>query len=296
MDDSNLNFMTEIFNPLRHSVCLSSPVWTAETAWLEHVPFAMFAVSALRPQILVELGTWRGVSYCAFCQAVKETGQMTRCYAVDTWRGDEHAGNLGDEALFALRSHHEPLYADFSRLIQSNFDDALPYFADDSIDLLHIDGFHTYDAVKKDFETWLPKMSARGVVLFHDLNVRERDFGVWKLWDEVSTNRPHFAFLHGHGLGVLATGAEIPADLQFLFDADERETALIRQCFHALGARLEAVQQIQIRDKIILEHKEYIKNLRTYEQIVNDSAVLRGFRVLKDEGITGFVKKSLKKT
>ena len=82
------------FNPLEHPVCLEFPVWLEETAWAGHIPFAMFLVSALRPRTFVELGAYRGVSYCAFCQAVKSLKIETKCYAIDTWQGDEHAGQL----------------------------------------------------------------------------------------------------------------------------------------------------------------------------------------------------------
>ncbi|MBA2605840.1 MAG: class I SAM-dependent methyltransferase, partial [Acidobacteria bacterium] len=158
----------KIFNPLEHPVCLEFPLWLEETAWAGHIPFAMFITSAFRPRVFVELGTFRGASYCAFCQAVKSVKTKTKCFAVDTWQGDAHAGQIEREVLVKLKAYHDPLYGDFSRLVESTFDDALDDFADGSIDLLHIDGFHTYEAVRHDFETWQPKMSKRGIVLFHD--------------------------------------------------------------------------------------------------------------------------------
>jgi len=169
------------FSPLSHPVCLTEPERLASTAWAAHIPFAMLLVDLLRPRTLVELGTFTGVSYCAFCQAVRELNLDTRCYAIDTWRGDEQSGFYGDEILTDLKRHHDPLYGSFSTLLQSSFDDARDNFENGSIDLLHIDGYHTYDVVKHDFESWLPKMSDRGVILLHDTNVREKDFGVWRL-------------------------------------------------------------------------------------------------------------------
>src|SRR5579875_2066280 len=62
--------------------------YTRWSAWHEHIPFAMYAVGAFRPRVLVELGAHAGDSYCAFCQAVMEEGLETRCYAIDTWEGD----------------------------------------------------------------------------------------------------------------------------------------------------------------------------------------------------------------
>ncbi len=128
-----------LFNPLDHPICFSYPLRVASTPsarfWMEHIPFGMFLVDVLRPRVLVELGTFSGVSFCAFCQAVKELGSGTRCYAVDTWQGDPHNGYYGPEVLSELKSHHDPLYGGFSRLIQSTFDEAVSNFEDGSIDL-----------------------------------------------------------------------------------------------------------------------------------------------------------------
>ncbi len=148
-------------NLLDHPISYAYPLRLGPSGWSGHVPFAMCLIDLLRPDMLVELGTHHGVSYCSFCQAVKELKIETRCYAIDTWQGDAQSGFYGPEVLADLRVHHDPLYGGFSRVIQTSFDEALSHFENGTIDLLHIDGSHTYEAVKHDFETWLPKILAR---------------------------------------------------------------------------------------------------------------------------------------
>lgn len=235
--------MSKLLNPLDYPNIFSAPNRLTLSTWYEHIPFAMFLVAAQRPAVFVELGALFGDSYCAFCQAVAELKLPAKCYAVDTWRGDDHSGNYGkdngEHILAELRAYHDPLYGGFSTLVQSTFDEAQPHFEDGSIDLLHIDGYHTYEAVKHDFETWLPKLSRRAVVLFHDINVRERDFGAFRFWAEITPKYPHFEFAHGYGLGVLGVGPEQPEELQTLFQSDEIAAARLRQFFFRLGHEIE---------------------------------------------------------
>ena len=219
---------------------LMRPDRLVESAWIGHIPFAFWIVAVHQPRVLVELGTHTGNSYNAFCQAVATLGLSSACYAVDTWQGDPQAGYYGEDVFREFQEYHDPRYHGFSRLIRSTFDEALGQFGEGTIDLLHIDGCHTYDAVRDDYESWRPKLSDRGIVLFHDINVRERDFGVWRLWDEVRAVHPSFAFLHCHGLGVLGVGTMLAEPVRVLLTPGEPSCAAeIRDWFAEAGRSVE---------------------------------------------------------
>jgi len=233
----------------------------APASWLDHTPFAFWIVDALRPTMLVELGCQSGNSYASFAQGVQTLGLSTACYAVDTWKGDPHAGFFDESIFDEWSAYHDRRFSAFSRLIRATFDEAVAHFADASIDLLHLDGYHTFDAISHDFETWRPKLSDRAVVLCHDINVRERDFGVWRFWEGVRDEYPSFEFLHGHGLGVLGIGAAWPDPVQWLLSLPARdgEANAVRLFFARLGASVagryvsvaaehEAAAQIAARD------------------------------------------------
>lgn len=173
------------------------------TAWEGHRRFAYDLVCHMLPGKIVELGTYYGASHFAFCQAVKDHGLATVCYAVDTWLGDQHSG-LYDESIYqSVQSSSGTYYPGISHLLRMTFDEALHVFPDSSINLLHIDGLHTYEAVKHDYESWLPKLADQGVILFHDIAARQDDFGVYRYWEDLQKQYYAVQFEHSYGLGIL---------------------------------------------------------------------------------------------
>ncbi|MDP9004362.1 MAG: class I SAM-dependent methyltransferase [Verrucomicrobiota bacterium] len=171
-------------------------------AWTSHLHFAYDLVAVMKPRVLVELGVDRGESYFAFCQSAAENKTGTRCFGVDSWQGDQHAGGYDETTFAQVSAHNRANYGAFSTLTLSTFDAALAAFEPESIDVLHLDGLHTEAAVRHDLESWLPKIQPGGIVLLHDVEVRSRDFGVWKVWAELQNRNRSWTFRDGPGLGV----------------------------------------------------------------------------------------------
>ena len=179
------------------------------SGWIGHAPFLKYLIREQKPWIFVELGVHNGFSYFVGCQAIREYNLETKAYAVDHWLGDQQAGFF-DDSVYETAKQLNSKYSKFSTLVKKSFEDARAEFANSSIDLLHIDGYHSYESVKSDFESWLPKMQKDGVVLLHDIHVRRNTFGVYKFWAEVKSKYTTIEFVSSHGLGVVFLG-EIPS-------------------------------------------------------------------------------------
>jgi hypothetical protein len=250
-------FSSEVLDEFVTSASFETPLRIIPSAWVEHAPFVFWLIDTLKPRCLVELGVFYGYSYLAMCQAAARLKPPPHCCGVDTWVGDEHAGFYPVDVFNQLRRYHDIRYGTFSRLTRATFDEAVLQFEDGSVDLLHIDGRHFYEDVKHDFKTWRPKLSKRAVVLFHDTRVRERDFGVWQLWEELAAHYPSFEFHHGYGLGVLGYGAEVPATLRRLFSTERNDIGdATREAYCRLGAVLGERMKIQM-------HADELRHIRS---------------------------------
>lgn len=191
-------------------------------SWSGHRHFAYDLVRFAKPRTIVELGTFYGTSFFSFCQAVNDGQIHSRCYAVDTWKGDPHVGYYGEDVYQAVNEVTTREFPQIGSQIRSDFNQALSLFEDSSIDLLHIDGYHTYEATLHDYTTWYPKLAEGAIVLFHDIAVHIEDFGVYRLWEQL-IDLPHFEFPHSNGLGVLFPKG-VPVPFQ---DVIEQKDAII---------------------------------------------------------------------
>ncbi|WP_170979499.1 class I SAM-dependent methyltransferase [Roseomonas sp. HF4] len=219
------------------------PRHLAESAWIEHTPFAAWLVAAMAPRVLVELGTRCGVSYMALCQAARRVSPTPRCFAVGTWQGEEDADADPNAAFEAISALNALRHADVSTLLRMRGAEALDRFEDGSVDLLHIGGdSRAHEAVAEDFRAWLPKMSPCGVVLLHETEGRADGRGAARLWAEVSARWPSFSFLHGQGLGVLAIGEDQAPGIRRVLSAagDPARRAALRDLFAGRGAAVAA--------------------------------------------------------
>ena len=120
-----------------------------------------------------------------------------RCllYGIDPWGKPqepcEGAGGFvsGEVGLEFLNGYSTELEAAMIRLIGLPSVRAARAFEDQSLDLVMIDGDHTYDGCRNDILAYLPKVKPGGLLCGHDYG--EQYPGVRKAVDEVLGRRAH---------------------------------------------------------------------------------------------------------
>lgn len=169
----------DIFNyGARGNFGLISPIQSRE----ELVPLLAF-LKTLRPRAMLEIGTANGGTLFMMSRICAPDAIIV---SLDLPGGPFGGGYTEDRV---------PLYEAFAlpgqtiRLIRGDshqrksLDTVRHLLAQQTLDFLFIDGDHTYEGVRKDFEMYSPLVKPGGFVAFHDIVYAE---GVQKFWAEVS--------------------------------------------------------------------------------------------------------------
>lgn len=134
--------------------------------------------------IFVEIGSWEGESAVFMAERIKSSGKPIKFYTIDIFEPYYHSASknivCADYKLF-LRNI-EPLKS-YINSIRGYSASCASQFLDKSIDFLFIDGDHSYQQVKMDILTWLPKIKDEGVIAGHDYDWNYP--GVVKAVDEI---------------------------------------------------------------------------------------------------------------
>lgn len=163
-----------------------------------------------RPKTIIEIGTAWGGTLFLFTRVVDAHASII---SVDLPSGLFHGG---------YANYRMVLYKSFAREAQvvhlvradshspETLEQVKKLLEGRAVDFLMIDGDHSYEGVKKDFETYSPLVKPGGLVAFHDIckGPVESVGGVPRFWSEISGNHKSGTFLKGAnqgggGIGVI---------------------------------------------------------------------------------------------
>jgi cephalosporin hydroxylase len=163
-------------------------------------------LTPMPPRNLLEIGTATGGTLFVWCQVAASEG---RIYSIDL-----PGGEWGD----GYPAWKIPLYKRFARpgqtvhLIrgdshaEATLEELCRSLDGQLIDFLFIDGDHSYESAKRDFEMYSPLVRKGGLVGFHD--IVNKDCPVDRLWGELKQGHQFWEFVESRdqgwaGIGVL---------------------------------------------------------------------------------------------
>jgi len=199
------------------------------SAWKGHADLAINLVEEFKPTTIVDLGVDFGFS--TFCFAYANIGKI---YGVD-WFVDNNEEDYRDTYKTVLKQYNE-LKSEYNisdvEFIKSDFNDLAKTW-DKEIDILHIDGLHTFEAVKNDFETWSKFTHENSIILFHDTECFPDDVG--RFFNTLDGHK--FKITGSCGLGIYTRNESIANRIQAILNKNKKKV-LITGVAGLLGSRL----------------------------------------------------------
>lgn len=186
------------------------------------------------PYNILEIGTKFGGTFYLWCMMNKSTGLNI---SIDMDDGGRHGGidekkmderdkwfnqRFANCKFIRGNSHSLETWNDLVAMVHGDHEELI-HFIDKGrrkdwsamhepcIDFLFIDGDHTYEGVKQDFEMYRQFVKSGGIVAFHDIKNtqrhRDRQVEVEKFWNEITkvrmANDPEICMIDGQEYRVL---------------------------------------------------------------------------------------------
>jgi len=177
-------------------------------------------VQTAKPEVIVEIGTYKGGTLYIWSRCSPKVRLIVSIDLPDGAYGGGYSPRRqklyrefvfdrpGAQVEFLQRDSHDP--TTLARLKKA--------LAGRVIDFLYIDGDHTYEGVKQDYEMYSPLVRPGGIIAFHDIETRSRGVDVYRLWNELKPGRHWTEFVErprNKGIGVLSVGQEAAGPVSF---------------------------------------------------------------------------------
>ncbi|MFX0035966.1 MAG: class I SAM-dependent methyltransferase [Candidatus Hermodarchaeota archaeon] len=155
----------------------------------------------IKPKIILEIGTYDGgtlsfLTRCASEDAILITIDLPSARAGRSYSPIKipfyRSFKLKNQKIYFLRlDSHKPIAKKKVKKILKK----------KKLDVLFIDGDHTYKGVKQDFEDFCPFVKKEGLIAFHDIveHSVELNCGVYKLWNELKKKYNYKEFISNDG-------------------------------------------------------------------------------------------------
>lgn len=152
-----------------------------------------------KPRTIVEIGSARGGTFWAFCQVAADDALLISIdlpggdfggSEIDQWTktGRDKYGSRNREAMRGhLRADQRAEFIQANSQLKTTRHQLVRALQGRPIDFLMIDGDHSYEGVRKDFELYYDLVAEDGVIAFHDIlpHPKEPRTQVHRFWDEI---------------------------------------------------------------------------------------------------------------
>jgi hypothetical protein len=161
-----------------------------------------------KPKAVVEIGTAKGGTLFIWCALSDPRAVLA---SIDL-PGGIHGGGYPRWKSLVYRRFAQPKQSLHLLRMDSHLSSTRDYLKTmllpEGIDFLFIDGDHTYEGVKADFEMYSPLVRPGGLVAFHDICIHrsELNCNVDKFWREIRTKYKTWEFIENPNQGVYGIG------------------------------------------------------------------------------------------